>query len=108
MRLRWPTTPLVLAASIAAAESRPTVDDLVSLRRPASPAISPDGRLVAYVVRETNWTDDEYQNQIWLADVATGAFRQLTRAKKSSDAPAFSPDGAFIGFLSDRAGKRQV
>jgi dipeptidyl aminopeptidase/acylaminoacyl peptidase len=63
---------------------------------------------VAYVVRETNWTDDEYQNQIWLADVATGAFRQLTRAKKSSDAPAFSPDGAFIGFLSDRAGKRQV
>jgi len=97
-----------LVASFGAAETRPTVDDLVALRRPSAPAISPDGRLVAYAVSEANWTDDEYQNQIWLADVVAGKNRQLTRAKKSSEAPAFSPDGTRLAFASDRSGKRQV
>src|SRR5262245_15976204 len=36
----------------------PTIDELISLKRAGSPAISPDGRLVAYTVRETNWEDN--------------------------------------------------
>ncbi len=108
MRPGWMPTLLLLAAPLAAAEVRPTAEDIISLKRPTSPAISADGKLVAYVVRETNWAEDEYQNQIWLADAVTGVSRQLTRAKKSSDAPAFSVDGRSLAFSSDRAGKRQV
>jgi hypothetical protein len=33
---------------------------------------------------------------------------QLTRAKKSSSAPAWSPDGRWIAFVSDRTDKRQL
>ena len=79
----------LLRAAAATAAGVPSVDDLVALKRPGSPAISPDGKQVAYTVREVDWSENEYRTQIWLADVASGVSRRLTRAKKSSDAPAW-------------------
>jgi dipeptidyl aminopeptidase/acylaminoacyl peptidase len=86
----------------------PTVDQILSLKRAGSPEISPDGRRVAYTIRDTNWDDNAYETEIWLADVATGATRQLTNAKKSSQSPAWSPDGSKLAFISDRTDKRQI
>ena len=86
----------------------PTVDQILSLKRAGSPAISPDGRWVAYTIREANWEDNAYDTKIWLADAATGAARQLTNAKKSSQSPAWSPDGRKLAFVSDRTDKRQI
>ena len=80
-------------APTASPRVAPTVDQILSLKRAGSPEISPDGRWVAYTVRETNWDDNAYETEIWLADVTTGATRQLTNAKKSSQSPAWSPDG---------------
>jgi len=103
---------LGLGASLAAAQpaSRvtPTVDQLLSLKRAGSPEISPDGRLVAYTMRETNWDDNSYDTQIWIADAASGATRQLTSSKKSSQSPHWSPDGSRLAFISDRSEKRQI
>src|SRR6185503_15010189 len=89
-------------------KAAPTVDQILSLKRAASPEISPDGGAVAYTVRETNWDDNAYETEIWLADTRTGATRQLTNAKKSSTSPAWSPDGARLAFISDRTDKRQI
>jgi dipeptidyl aminopeptidase/acylaminoacyl peptidase len=86
----------------------PTVDQVLSLKRAGSPVISPDGRWVAFTIRETNWDDNEYETEIWLADATTGATRQLTNAKKSSQSPAWSPVGAKLAFISDRTDKRQI
>ena len=98
----------VLASTPAVAQTVPTIDQLVSLHRAGSPVISPDAARVAYTVRETNWDDNAYETEIWIADVATGATRQLTNAKKSSSNPAWSPDGSRLAFVSDRTDKRQV
>ena len=86
----------------------PTIDDILNLKRVASPAIAPDGAHVAYTMRETNWDENAYETEIWIADSATGKSRQLTNARKSSTQPAFSPDGRSIAFISDRDGKRQI
>ena len=86
---------------------RPTIDDLINLKRVGTPAISPNGKLVAYTVREANWDENAYETEIWIGD-ASGPPRQLTNAKKSSMAPAWSPDGAWLAFVSDRDGKRQL
>lgn len=104
-------TILALVACLAAASaSAQSIDDLIALRRVnGTPAIAADGRTVAYVVRETNWTDNAYETEIWLADARTpGSGRQITMAKKSSLQPAFSPDGRWLAFISDRTDTRQL
>jgi uncharacterized protein (TIGR01244 family) len=99
---------LTVAPLAALAQSGPTVDQLINLKRVGSPAISPDGKLVAYTVREPNWEENSYETEIWLVDVATAKPRQLTNGKKSSSAPDWSPDGTRIAFLSDRSDKQQI
>jgi len=94
-----------LAATAAQAQ---TVDQILTLKRAGAPQISPDGRFVAYTIQRTNWDDNAYETDIWLADAQSGAARQLTSAKKSSMAPAWSPDGRTIAFVSDRSDKRQI
>jgi dipeptidyl aminopeptidase/acylaminoacyl peptidase len=87
----------------------PTIDRLISLKRAGSPAISPNGQWVAYTVRDTNWDENAYHTEIWLADAKSGELRQLTsHAKKSSTAPTWSPDSTRLAFATDRDEKRQV
>jgi dipeptidyl aminopeptidase/acylaminoacyl peptidase len=86
----------------------PTIDQLVELKRVGSVALSPDGALVAWTVREANWDENAFETEIWLAEAAGGEPRRLTNAKKSSDAPAFAPDGKRLAFASDRGEKRQL
>ncbi len=93
---------------IALPKQPPTVDQILSLQRAGSPEISPDGRSVAYTVRTTNWDDNAFDTQIWLADVQSGTVRQLTNSRKSSQSPAWSPDGTRLAFISDRTDKRQI
>ena len=96
------------ALVVAAGKQAPTVDQLIELKRPSAPAVSPDGRLVAYVVQRANWTKNHYERQIWLANTRTTERIQLTDTQASDTDPAFSLDGRWIGFISDRDGSRQI
>jgi len=108
-RARIVLAALLTATSVAAQTQTPTIDQLIGLKRVGSPAISPNGQWIAYTVREANWDDNNYHTEIWLADVKTGDVRQLTsNAKKSSSAPAWSPDSTRLAFATDRDEKRQV
>ena len=88
--------------------TEPSIDQMLSLRRAGSPAVAPDGRLVAYTVRDTDLVGNRYVTQLWLADVATRESRALTFGSKSNTAPAWSPDGGKLAFMSERGEKRQV
>jgi dipeptidyl aminopeptidase/acylaminoacyl peptidase len=86
----------------------PTYEQVISLKRPGGVALSPDGSLVAFTVSETNWDDNAYETEIFLVAAAGGDPIQLTRGKKSSMSPAWSPDGKWLAFVSDRTDKRQI
>jgi dipeptidyl aminopeptidase/acylaminoacyl peptidase len=108
MRKAFAILLLSTAATYAQTPSAPSIDDVINLKRVGSPAISPDGRQVAFTIRETNWDENAYETEIWIGDAATGQSRQVSNARKSSMQPAWSPDGAWLAFVSDRDGKRQL
>ncbi len=86
----------------------PTIEQSLNLKTAAGPRISPDGRYVAYQVQKTNWDENAFETEIWIAATATGECYRLTNAKKSSSNPQWSPDSKRIAFISDRDGKRQI
>ncbi len=72
--------------------------------------LSPDGRLLAYVVRNAVMTDEqsEYLSHVWVAAV-DGSFNvQYTQGEHSANAPKFSPSGEHLAFTSARSGTTQV
>ena len=98
----------LLTPPLAAEAARPvTFDDIMKMRRVESPAISPDGAFILYVVRqwETSSRDPqrkESRPQVWRVATADGSTRQLTFDDAGATAPAWSPDGRYISFLSAR------
>ncbi|HJQ41246.1 MAG TPA: S9 family peptidase [Thermoanaerobaculia bacterium] len=98
---------LLLSSSLAFGAT-PTIDQLLSMKSVSRPRISPDGRLVAYELAETDWKENAYVTHIWLADVQSGRAYQLTRGRKSSDNPQWSPDGRWLAFMTERESASEV
>ncbi|HZM90101.1 MAG TPA: S9 family peptidase [Blastocatellia bacterium] len=94
--------------SVAQTSQTPTIEQSLNLKSAGGPRISPDGRYVAYQVQKTNWEDNAFETEIWIAITATGETYRLTNAKKSSSNPQWSPDSRRLAFISDRDGKRQI
>ena len=69
--------------------------------------ISPDGALAAFVVTEPlmEGKQSEYRSRIRVVPTAGGETLTYTRETESATAPAFSPDGRFLAFLSERPGE---
>ncbi|PYU07137.1 MAG: hypothetical protein DMG33_05690, partial [Acidobacteria bacterium] len=96
-------SPLAAAGqSSAGAPAAPTIDQSLEWKNPYNPQVSPDGRRIVNEVQRTNWEGNAFERELWIADAATGERHQLTQAKKSSSNAAWSRDGKWIAFLSDR------
>lgn len=101
----------LLSPALAQAALHPfTADDLVGLRRVSAPALSPDGRTVAFTVRETDLDANRGRTDLWALDIATknALPRQLTSHPENDGSPQWSRDGQWIYFLSSRSGSDQV
>jgi dipeptidyl aminopeptidase/acylaminoacyl peptidase len=84
----------------------PTIDDLLTLKTVGGTQISPDGRFVAFTVTETDFEEDAFVTQLWMAPTAGGAPYQLTRGRKSVGGARWSPDGRWLAFTSARVGDK--
>src|SRR5213082_1748285 len=85
-----------------------TIDDYLALKSVGNPQLSPDGKWVAYTVTEQSLKDNRGIARIWLADVASGAVRQLTAGPGSDRQPRWSPDGRTLAFVSTRENGAQL
>jgi len=86
----------------AQTQHTPSLTESLSLKSINGEQISPDGKFIAYRLRETDWKENAYVRQLWLVNVATGEHFQLTRGKKSAGAMEWSPDGRLLAFVTER------
>ena len=118
---------LAVCASALGSPGRPIrFEEMVKIPRVGGVALSPDGRLAAFVVATPDVEANASRSAIWVVatggaaagrdgagaaagrDGAGGDARRLTSGEKRDSDPGFSPDGATLAFLSDRDGVSQI
>jgi dipeptidyl aminopeptidase/acylaminoacyl peptidase len=85
-----------------------TADHLVRLDRVGAPVLSPDGQKVVYSLRTTDMEANKGRYDLWWTNVSDGKTQRLTSHEANDSAPAWSPDGQHVYFLSSRGGSSQV
>ncbi len=70
----------------------------------SSPAISPDGKLVAFTVTTVKEAENRRHREVWVAPVNGGEPYRVTAPGTESSDPRWSPDGRYLFFTSNRPG----
>jgi dipeptidyl aminopeptidase/acylaminoacyl peptidase len=98
----------LLASSVARATQAEgkrgvTPEDYFAFEFISDPHISPDGKLVAYVVTTVDQKQNRRHSSIWMAAVdGSRAPWQFTTSPQNSNSPRWSPDGQSLAFISSR------
>jgi dipeptidyl aminopeptidase/acylaminoacyl peptidase len=95
---------LTVSPALQAADRRGiTPEDYFSFQFISDAHLSPDAKLVAYVVTTIDQKKNRRDSSIWLLPVdGSAAPRRLSAEGFSSNAPRWSPDGKTLAFLSTR------
>jgi len=105
---------IVLAIAMhlnAIAELHPfSAQDLVMMKRLSDGHLSPDGKRVAYQLRETDYDANKGSNGVWVLDLEKrdGQPRRLTPADVDATAPRWAPDGESVYYLAKDEELKQV
>jgi dipeptidyl aminopeptidase/acylaminoacyl peptidase len=100
-----------LALTALQAVARPfTANDLVMLDRVSEPRLAPDGRSLAFTLRETDIEGNRGVKSIWKLELTDKAAnpQRLTAGSANAWSARWSPDGRTLYFLSNRSGSDQV
>jgi len=102
----------VLAGSSFAAgldQTHPfSIHDMLAMDRISDPQVSPDGKLIAFVLRKTDLEENKGRTDLWLVGADGTALRRLTSHKASDSNPRWAPDGKSVWFVSARSETSQV
>ena len=93
---------VVLALCVATSSAAPqspsskrafTLEDWYRVTTLRQPAMSPDGKTVAFTVTTVREAENKRHSEVWLAGTDGSAPRRLTSASSESSAPRWTPDG---------------
>jgi len=85
-----------------------TIEDLLAVKIVNDPQLAPDGSQVVCTVTTADAVANAYQTHLWIVPADGRAAWQLTSVPGKDTNPRWSPDGAWIAFISDRSGEKQV
>ncbi|MEP6939068.1 MAG: S9 family peptidase [Rudaea sp.] len=95
---------MAICAGASAAPHPFDVHDLVMLDRVSDPQLSPDGKWLAYQLRETDYAANKGINSLWLRDLRSAEAKPVqivnAEALTAASSPRWSPDGRYLYFLA--------
>ncbi|HEX9006403.1 MAG TPA: S9 family peptidase, partial [Bacteroidota bacterium] len=74
----------------------------------SEPALSPDGRLVAFTMAAPDERTNKVPSDLWIVGADGSGLRRLTAHPAADRHPVWSPDGKWILFESTRSGSSQI
>ncbi len=104
MPRRMFTLVLMLAPAALSAQRAMKPSDWHRLTTLSQPALSPDGKLVAFTVTTVNERENRRHQEVWVVPTAGGDPVRYTAPATESSNPSFSRDGKYLHFASTRAG----
>jgi dipeptidyl aminopeptidase/acylaminoacyl peptidase len=99
---------LAFAAGLYGQQQPFDVATMLRLARISEPALSPDGKTVAFTVQTVDIEQNTKPTQIYVVGLNGGFPRQITREGTDNERPRWSPDSKQIYFISNRDGSSQV
>jgi dipeptidyl aminopeptidase/acylaminoacyl peptidase len=98
-----PLFVLIFFTLAGRAQDKPviTLDEFMNATDIRDARISPDGSAVVIATATPDWKQNRFKEELWLWTRSSGAVIALTHSRHDSS-PAWSPDGLYIAFLSDR------
>jgi len=85
-----------------------SVHDMLAMDRISDPQVSPDGKWVVFVVRETDLEANRRRTDLWLVHTDGTNLRRLTSHPDADSNPRWAPDSMSIFFISSRSELSQV
>jgi dipeptidyl aminopeptidase/acylaminoacyl peptidase len=110
MRRIWLIVAALLAVALPASAQTSsagrafTPEDWYRVTTVSSPAMSPDGRYVAFTVTTVDEDANRRHAEVWMVPTAGGEPTRLTAPGAESSNPRWSHDGAYLFFTSRREG----
>src|SRR5258706_8220444 len=99
---------LVCAAGLFAQKQPFAVDTMLKISRISEPALSRDGKLVAFTVQTVDVEKNTKPKQIYTVPLDGGLPRPITRDGTQNERARWSPDSKQIYFVSTREGSSQI
>ncbi|MHC4173106.1 MAG: S9 family peptidase [Planctomycetota bacterium] len=85
-----------------------SVHDMLAMDRLSDPQVSPDGRWIVFVLRETDLEANKGRTNLWLVRADGTCLRRLTSHPEADSNPRWASDAKSIWFISTRSGSSQV
>ena len=105
----------ILYAPLLFSQKQPfDVETLLKIQRIGEPALSPDGKTIAFTVTTPDLSTNTKPQQIFMVPADGGVAHAITRdgsplnSATSNNRPRFSPDSKNIYFVSNRSGNSQI
>jgi dipeptidyl aminopeptidase/acylaminoacyl peptidase len=100
---------LAAGAPAQSPETHPlTIHDMLAMDRISDSQVSPDGKWIAFTVRETDLAANRGRTDIWLVGTDGKGLRRLTSHPAADFNGRWTPCGQWVFFLSTRSGSSQI